>query len=78
MGSYSGCQLGTVVGMYIAGLLAETFGWESIFYCFGALCLLWVLIWILLAYNTPSQHPKISVKEHAYITNALSPGKPLK
>ncbi|OQV12815.1 putative Sialin [Hypsibius exemplaris] len=34
--SYSGLQLGTVMGMFLAGFLAQTYGWESNFYCFDS------------------------------------------
>lgn len=37
MGSlaFSGCYIGTVVAMPVSGMLAESLGWEYIFYFFG-------------------------------------------
>ncbi|GAV06536.1 hypothetical protein RvY_16505 [Ramazzottius varieornatus] len=70
--SYSGTQLGTVFGMYVAGLLAHKFNWEAIFYCFGTLCIVWAVLWSFIAYDTPQQHPWISAEEREYITSSLS------
>ncbi|OQV12807.1 Sialin [Hypsibius exemplaris] len=71
--TYSGSQLGTVMGMFLAGFLAEAYGWESIFYCFGVLLILWVVPWIFLAYDSPSKHPRISHAEKKYIITSLNP-----
>ncbi|OQV12809.1 Sialin [Hypsibius exemplaris] len=71
--SYSGLQLGTVMGMFLAGFLAQTYGWESIFYCFGVLLLAWVVPWMFLAYDSPSKHPRISEAEKEYIMASLNP-----
>ncbi|GAV06995.1 hypothetical protein RvY_16895 [Ramazzottius varieornatus] len=69
--TYSGAHLGTVFGMFVAGFLADTHGWESIFFVFGGLCLLWALPWFFIAHDSPAQHPRISARELAYITHSL-------
>ena len=33
--AYTGMYTGTVVSMPVCGLLAESYGWESLFYFFG-------------------------------------------
>ncbi|GAV02635.1 hypothetical protein RvY_13174-2 [Ramazzottius varieornatus] len=60
--------------MYVAGVVAQNHGWEAIFYCFGALCLVWVVLWMLLAHNTPNLHPRISVEERDYINSSFQTG----
>ncbi|XP_055338854.1 sialin-like [Paramacrobiotus metropolitanus] len=70
-GAGSGAQLGTVLGMFLSGLLASTFGWESIFFCFGALQLLWVIPWVILARDSPAAHFKISDEERHYIVSSI-------
>ena len=38
------------------------------FYSFaGSLCVLWFILWIIFAYDSPSKHPRLSDYERAYI-----------
>ena len=45
---YIGVQVGIVVGMPLSGALAESFGWETVFYVFGGLGAIWFAIWSFL------------------------------
>ncbi|KAL1470674.1 hypothetical protein MTO96_024092 [Rhipicephalus appendiculatus] len=66
----SGSDVGAVVAMMASGVLAEsTFlgGWPSIFYVFGFAGIVWFVAWCLLAFDTPSQHPRISSEELDFI-----------
>ena len=38
--------------------LCELLGWESVFYVFGALGLVWFLIWSLVIHDGPDVHPR--------------------
>ena len=38
--------------------LCELLGWESVFYVFGALGLVWFLIWSLIIHDGPDVHPR--------------------
>ncbi|XP_055339515.1 sialin-like [Paramacrobiotus metropolitanus] len=69
--SYSGVQTGTVITMILCGVLAENLGWESIFYFFGALGVIWYAFWLLYASSTPESHPRISEEELDYILTAI-------
>ena len=42
-------------------------GWQAIFYVTGVLTLLWCAAWVLLVYESPAQHPRISFRERVYI-----------
>ena len=53
----AGSQVGTIVGFYVSGVLVDQWGWESVFYIQGAACFVWLLLWILLASDTPATHP---------------------
>ncbi|XP_054720297.1 sialin-like [Uloborus diversus] len=65
-----GDHVGTVVAMPLAGYLCEygfDGGWPSVFYILGLLGCVWFVFWLCLAYNTPSDHPRISKHELDYI-----------
>ena len=51
----------------ISGILAAHFGWESIFYVWGAVGFVWCVMWMVLIHNSPRVHPKILPDEKLYI-----------
>ena len=53
----SGASVGTCILFPISGLLIDAFGWPSVFYFTGIVGLIWCLLWISLAYDSPDQHP---------------------
>ncbi|XP_034952204.1 uncharacterized protein [Chelonus insularis] len=63
--------LGAAVMMQIGGLLIATFGWESVFYFTGGLGTIWSIIWFLVVYDSPAEHPRISAEERRYIEEAI-------
>ncbi|PZC86354.1 hypothetical protein B5X24_HaOG209073 [Helicoverpa armigera] len=74
MGSlvFGGAQIGNIAGTYLSGLvIKETGEWQSVFYLFGAIGILWFILWALLCYNDPESHPFISDKEKKYLEEAL-------
>ena len=38
--------------------LCELLGWESVFYVFGSLGLVWFLLWCLVIHDGPDVHPR--------------------
>ncbi|RZB39500.1 inorganic phosphate cotransporter [Asbolus verrucosus] len=69
---YAGGQIGTIVSNLISGaLINATEDWASVFYLFGGLGMLWVLLWFLLCYSDPESHPFISEKEKKYLQTEL-------
>ncbi|XP_014212270.1 putative inorganic phosphate cotransporter isoform X2 [Copidosoma floridanum] len=74
LGSFvmNGQQFGTVVAMPVSGALAaSSIGWPSIFYVFGAIGIIWSLIFYYTGADCPSVHPRISQKEAEYINSSL-------
>ncbi|KOB79399.1 MFS sugar transporter-like protein [Operophtera brumata] len=74
MGSlvFGGAQIGNIAGTYVSGLVMKESGdWESVFYLFGSIGILWFILWALLCYNDPESHPYISDKEKKYLEEAL-------
>jgi len=72
--SYAGLQLGTILGLPIAGVLCASDlwgGWPSVFYIFGAVGVAWFIIWMMFTYDKPANHPRISVKEKEYILSSI-------
>jgi len=70
---YAGAQIGTVVAMPISGVLCQTVNWQSVFYVFGAIGVVWSVMWIFLVYDRPSSHPRISPQERNYIETSQGP-----
>ncbi|XP_028173314.1 putative inorganic phosphate cotransporter isoform X1 [Ostrinia furnacalis] len=71
---YAGAQLGTIIEMTTAGFLsASPWGWPSVFYVAGIICLVWSVLWIVLGASAPGTSRWISMEEQKYIeTNAAS------
>ncbi|XP_012695874.1 sialin [Clupea harengus] len=69
--SYTGAQLGTVVALPLSGVICFYLDWTYVFYVFGAVGLVWFILWTALVANTPSTHPRISERERLYIASSL-------
>ena len=70
---YTGVAFATVVNYPFSSLLCETDldgGWPMIFYVPGVFGLILAFSFHFLVYNQPSQHPRISIEEEKYLTNA--------
>ena len=68
----TGAQAGTIIAMAVCGALASSsIGWPSIFYIFGAMGILWVVLWFFLGADRPGTHKFISKEEQAYIETNL-------
>lgn len=57
--------------MLMAGLLAGSFGWESVFYVMGGLSCVWVVLWWILVQDKPGLQSLISIEEREMITSSL-------
>ncbi|TGZ68384.1 hypothetical protein CRM22_004290 [Opisthorchis felineus] len=77
----SGTQIGTVVGLALAGFLCQprlaadgtTFvsHWDVTHYLFGSLGLVSLILWYFIVYDAPERHPRISAKELNVIHTSL-------
>jgi MFS transporter, ACS family, solute carrier family 17 (sodium-dependent inorganic phosphate cotransporter), other len=72
MAAASGIQVGTVVSLAVSGLLADKVNWESIFYVFGAIGIIWTALWLYLVRSSPGTDPFISENERRHIEYTLS------
>ncbi|XP_054722802.1 sialin-like, partial [Uloborus diversus] len=62
-----GTHFGVVVGMPLTGYMSELRGWPSSFYLIGGAGFAWCVFWLFLVYETPAEHPRISISELDYI-----------
>ena len=54
-GLSAAASIGTVATLLTAGLIIERFGWPSVFYLFGSMRFVWVLIWFWKIPAMPSK-----------------------
>ncbi len=69
---FSGMYLGEIVAFPICGVLVDSQvavfgGWQSTFYLFGMIGILWFPLWAVRAYEHPVDHPNISDEELKHI-----------
>lgn len=46
-------------------------GWPNVFYCFGTVGLIWLVVWLSTVYNDPLSHPYISAEEYKYLCETI-------
>lgn len=64
-------SLGAALTMPVCGFLIAQWGWESVFYITGGIGILWSLAWFLFIYDSPAQHPRISLEERMDIEQRI-------
>ena len=68
-----GLTFGTLVGLPLSGFLCGISwdnGWPLAFYVPGALAVVWFFFWIVLVFEDPDVHPRISPEEKQYIKSS--------
>lgn len=69
---YAGGPCGTVVSMLVTGLIsASWYGWPAVFYLYGALSFVWIVLMTLLGANSPTEHRSIKEEEKLFIASGL-------
>lgn len=66
-----GGPFGTFVTMTLCSLVIDSLGWKAAFYVTSGLMLVFYLLWLWLAYDTPDVHPTITQEEKAYIKEQI-------
>ncbi|GAB0100077.1 MFS domain-containing protein [Sergentomyia squamirostris] len=64
---HTGSQFGAFVSFLLSGYFANNFGWESIFYIFGGLGVVWYALWTYFVKRNPACDPRITLEERNYI-----------
>lgn len=69
---FGGGQVGTIVGTALSGVLISYYKtWESVFYFFGVIAIIWFLIFVLICYKDPESHPFIKESEKDYLRREM-------
>lgn len=69
---FGGGQVGTIVGTALSGFLIDYYQtWESVFYFFGIIAILWFIIFVLICYKDPESHPFIKESEKDYLRKEM-------
>lgn len=69
---HAGAPIGTTASAAVSGLILKHFNWHIIFYVFGLIGVFWYLLWLVLCYDKPKDHPFISEAELTFLTERLS------
>ncbi|XP_014239443.1 sialin isoform X2 [Cimex lectularius] len=64
-------SLGAAVTLPISGFLIDYYNWETVFYVTGLVGLTWSVAWYFLMFDSPSEHPRITVEEKDYLEKAI-------
>jgi ACS family sodium-dependent inorganic phosphate cotransporter len=70
----SGIPAGTLFALLTSGWFMAHYGWQSVFYAFGAVGLIFAAAWFVFVRNDPREHPKLSAGERA-LFDAQTPHK---
>jgi len=75
-----GTPLGGAIAGPVVGLMAVALGWRAAFVAIGVLGFIWLAFWLMMAAETPREHPTITAEElreietdHADPTAGLPP-----
>ncbi|XP_055704446.1 sialin-like [Phlebotomus papatasi] len=69
--TFAGSYVGTVIALPLSGVLAVSWGWESVFYFFGAVGCVWCIAWLIIIKASPEADPFISEEEKLHILRSI-------
>ncbi|XP_045672871.1 sodium-dependent phosphate transport protein 1-like isoform X2 [Phyllostomus hastatus] len=69
--SLSGNLLGPCLSLLVTGFISQALGWPMVFYIFGAGGCALSLLWFVLFYDDPEQHPCISLSEKEFMASSV-------
>lgn len=69
--SFTGSYAGAVLGLPLSGIMTERIGWESSFYFYGAVGIIWFIIWWFYSYERPATCNTISEQELIFIEESI-------
>lgn len=71
--SLSGSYLGQAIAYPLTIWMVQEFSWPMVFYVNAAIGVVWMTVWLLMATNHPTEHPRISQAELKMIQEYVIP-----
>jgi sugar phosphate permease len=71
--SWSGGYAGVILAFPLASLILRDYGWRTIFYVFGGLGAVWLVLWYKAAHDRPEDCPNIDCSELEVICSSRPP-----
>jgi len=71
---FTSTNAGIVIAMLVSGVLSDhgfAGGWPSVFYVLELVGCIWSAVWVLLCFDSPAVHPRISSTEREYWLSVL-------
>jgi sugar phosphate permease len=65
-------QFATTAVPLVAVAIMTAFGWRSVFYIFGAVGVIWAIVWYWIDRDLPQDHPGVNAAELAYIQDGAA------
>lgn len=72
MANMMASALGAAMTLPVCGFLISVSGWECVFYVTGAVGIVWSILWFVLIYDSPAQHPRITEEEKYEIETKIA------
>ncbi|KAF5279363.1 hypothetical protein FQA39_LY05473 [Lamprigera yunnana] len=69
--AYLGNSVGVGLFYPLYGIVMDLWSWKYVFYISGIMGTVWYAAWYFLAFDSPSEHPRISNNEKKHILNSL-------
>jgi MFS transporter, ACS family, solute carrier family 17 (sodium-dependent inorganic phosphate cotransporter), other len=66
----SGTPAGTLIGLIGSGWLVQHYGWTMPFYVFGAIGLMWLILWVQQVKNDPDDDARLGAAERELVAPA--------
>lgn len=69
--SFTGSYAGAVIGLPLSGYMTDRISWQSSFYVYGIVGILWFILWSFFSYERPAVCPTITNEERIYIEESI-------
>lgn len=63
----AGSYFGPVIAPFVTIAIYQAFGWEAVFFIFGAIGIIIAALWVIIAKDLPEHHKMVNEAEKAYI-----------
>ena len=71
-----GSSFGIIIGQSLTGLIIAQIGWRAMFYIMGSFGCVWFIVYSLVIYDKPTNHPFISDDERSLLVDSLPHNQP--